>query len=98
MTGAELPPVASLPVTLQGTTNEVTTPFSVAGNMTVNWTHMGSGNFIVELIDASDGSPAESVANSIGKGSDTTALYGHTGIFSFDVTADGVWSLEVSPS
>jgi hypothetical protein len=95
---AELPPIAPLPVTLQGTTNAVTAPFLVAGDVTVRWTHAGTGNFIVGLIDATDASLADSVSNVIGEASDETVLYGHSGIFAFDVTADGAWSLEVTPN
>jgi hypothetical protein len=94
---AELPEIAALPVTLDGTTNEVTAPFLGTGNVTVKWSHAGTGNFIVYLIDANDGSPVDGVANVIGIASDDTVLYGHhSGLLAFDVTADGAWSLAVT--
>lgn len=93
----ELPEIAALPVTLNGTTNEVTAPFLGTGDVTVKWSHAGTGNFIVYLIDANDGSPVDGVANVIGIGSDETVLYGHHfGVLAFDVTADGAWSLTVT--
>jgi hypothetical protein len=95
---AVLPKVAALPVTLKGDTDQVTAPFNSPGTLTVKWTFTGTGNFIVQLIDPTDGSPADSVANLIGKSTDSTQLYGHTGPFAFDVTADGPWRLAVTSS
>jgi hypothetical protein len=62
----------------------------------VAWTYTGSGNFIVDLIDPTDGSPADSVANLIGTSTDSTQLYNHAGLFALDVTADGPWKLTVT--
>jgi hypothetical protein len=94
----ELPAIASLPTILEGGISQVTTPFLVTGEVTVKWTHAGTGNFIVDLIDTTDGSFVDSVANVIGTSSEGTVLYGHSGIFAFDVIADGDWTLEVTPN
>jgi len=93
---AMLPPIAKLPLTIRGNTDQVTAPFLASGTLTVKWTTTGTGNFIVELIDPTDGSPADSVANLIGKSTDSTQLYNHDGPFAFDVTADGPWTLTVT--
>jgi hypothetical protein len=65
--------------------------------MTATWSHSGSGNFIVDVIDPADGSSVDNVANVIGKSKDSTELYGHAGPIALDVTADGAWTISVSP-
>jgi hypothetical protein len=93
---AVVPAIAKLPLNLSGDSNVVTAPFRSTGTLTVKWVFNGSGNFIVGLIDATDGSQADSVANLIGPSSDSTQLYNHSGTFAFDVIADGPWTLTVS--
>jgi hypothetical protein len=95
---AIVPPIAKLPLTITGNADQVSTPFLANGTLTVKWTTTGTGNFIVELTDPTDGSQADSVANLIGKSTDSTQLYNHDGPSAFDVTADGPWSLTVTAS
>lgn len=86
---AVVPNVSALPITLKGNTDEVTAPFMVSGTVTVRWLYGGSGNFIVDLVDPTDGGSIDSVANLIGKSTDSTQLYGHAGPVALDVVADG---------
>jgi hypothetical protein len=90
------PTIAKLPATFKGNTGVITAPFAASDSMTVNWTVSGSGNFIVDLIDPTDGSTADSVANLIGNSTDTTQLYGHAGPAALDVTADGSWTMKIT--
>ena len=92
------PKVATTPVTFKGSTGLTTTPFTLEGDATLTLSHKGKGNFIVSLVDTSDGTPVEYVANEIGKVSGDTELYGLSGEYAFDVLADGSWSIKVEPS
>jgi hypothetical protein len=92
------PKVAKLPATYRSTVSMTTGPFLAHGDLTIKWSHKGSGNFIVSLIDPTDGSPVDGVANVIGKATDETISYGQDGIRAFDVIADGAWTLSVTSS
>jgi hypothetical protein len=89
------PQAAALPRQYKGTTSMTTSPFRAQGDATVALAHRGSGNFIVTLIDAASGQTADFVANEIGKVSGSTELYGLDGVYAFDVTADGSWSIAI---
>ncbi len=95
---AELPPVGDPPITYKGTTDQVTSAFNSAGNLTVSWVYTGPGNFIVNLDDTLDGSQADTIANVIGRSSDSTQLFNDIGVFALDVTADGPWAISVTVS
>jgi hypothetical protein len=90
------PPVASLPHKFTGRWNLATSAFSASGDVTIAFSHKGSGNFIVELIDASDGSYIDTLVNEIGITSGQTYEYGVDGTYALDVTADGAWSVSIS--
>ena len=92
------PKVATAPVTFKGSTGLTTTPFVLDGDATLTLSHKGKGNFIVSLIDTSDGSPVEFIANEIGKVSGETQIYGLSGEYALDVLADGSWSITIEPS
>jgi hypothetical protein len=85
-----------LPVGFSGKWGLTTTPFSAGGDVAVNYSHKGSGNFIVQLIDVESGSTEDLLVNEIGHVSDTTYAYGLFGDYAFDVVASGSWTLSVT--
>jgi hypothetical protein len=91
----EMPGSVAVPVTLAGNSDLVTAPVTLAGGETVDWSCKCSGNFIVELVNPTDGSDVEGVVNAIGSQHDTTQVVS-SGDYAFDVLANGPWSLKVS--
>jgi hypothetical protein len=75
-----------------------TVPFQFDGDVTVTYTHAGRGNFIVSTVDASTGVPVDFTANEIGKVSGDTQIYGLSGSYAFNITADGAWTISVIPA
>ena len=92
------PKVATAPVTFKGSTGLMTSPFALDGDATLKLRHKGRGNFIVTLINTSDGSQVDFIANEIGKVSGDTQVYGLSGEYALDVLADGSWSITIEPS
>jgi hypothetical protein len=92
------PKIAKLPASFKGSVGMTTAPFVSQGDLTIKWSHKGKGNFIVTLIDPTDGSLVDGVANVIGNQSDETIAYGQDGLRAFDVLADGAWTISVSSS
>ena len=92
------PTIAKLPTQYKGSVGLTTQPFVANGDITIKWSHKGEANFIVTLIDPTDGSLVDGVANVIGVASDETVIYGQEGLRAFDVLADGSWTLSVSAS
>jgi len=93
---AVVPPISSLPLVSKGTTDLVTAPFPATGTLTVNWSFQGDGNFIVSLVDPTSGQPIDSIANVIGKSTESTELYNHEGPVALDVLANGPWTITVA--
>ena len=93
-----VPKAQKIPVTYKGSVSLTTVPFAASGDITIKWSHKGEGNFIVTLIDPTDGSVVDGVANVIGNASDETIAYGQDGLRAFEVVADGAWSLSVTAS
>jgi hypothetical protein len=90
------PTTIAIPASVHGSTDVHTVPITFAGGETVTLSHKGSGNFIVDLIDPSDGSMVDNIANTIGSGNETTQVY-HSGDYALDVTADGPWTISIAP-
>ena len=93
-----VPKISTLPAAFKASVGVTTQPFRADGDITVKWTHKGEGNFIVTLVDPTDGGSLDVVANVIGNSSDETVLYGVDGLAAFDVLADGPWTLSVTSS
>jgi large repetitive protein len=94
---SDLRPAAhAVPAAFSGKWGLTTTPFSASGDVLIKFSHKGSGNFIVDLIDASTGDDLDLVVNEIGHTSGATNEYGLGGTYAFDVTADGAWTITVS--
>jgi len=85
-----------LPVSFSGKWGLTTVPFRASGDVVLKYTHRGSGNFIVGVIDASSGAQVDTVANEIGRVSAETNLYGLDGVYALDVIADGPWTVSIS--
>ncbi len=91
-----VPGAVAAPTSFSGKWGLRTRLVQLSGDYTVNFSHAGSGNFIVELIPPGgtvfDG---ESIANEIGKVKDSTEVYGLNGEYYFDVIADGAWTVSI---
>jgi hypothetical protein len=89
---------ATAPVSFTDQWGLRTSTVHLSGDFTVTYSHRGGGNFIVELTPVGgnffDG---ESISNEIGKVSSSTEVYGLDGDYYFDVTADGVWKISITP-
>ena len=66
------------------------------GGEALTWSFKGDGNFIVDLIDPSDGTLVDNIVNTIGRGSDSTQVT-DAGEYALDVTANGAWSISITP-
>lgn len=86
------PTVKQVPVEFGAKIGLTTVPFAFEGDVTVTYTHSGSGNFIVQTLDAATGDTTDFTVNEIGKVSGETQLYGLSGEYAFNVTADGAWT------
>ncbi|GEK79100.1 TM2 domain-containing protein [Agrococcus baldri] len=85
------------PVTQQGSGDSIIELPAGAGIVTAS--HNGSANFIVQVLDASNGSTGDLLVNTIGAYSGTAA-YGITAFgegVRLQVTADGAWELTIAP-
>jgi len=96
VTSDATPAVKDLPASYGGSRGVVTAPFAGSGDVTIQYTHQGSGNFIVDLVDASTGEQGDNVANEVGHVASETSVYGLDGRYAFDVVADGSWTLTLS--
>jgi hypothetical protein len=96
VTSGDSPGTKNLPVTYKGTWGLATQPFAASGDVTVTYSHKGTGNFIVSVIDASTGDNVDLIANEIGRVASDTNLFGLDGIYALDVTADGAWSIALT--
>lgn len=96
VTSDAAPAVKHLPASYSGRWGVMTAPFAASGDVTIQYSHKGSGNFIVDVIDASTGEQGDSVANEIGQVASETSVYGLDGDYAFDVIADGLWTVTVS--
>lgn len=85
------------PTTQQGSGDSVIELPAAAGYVTAS--HNGSANFIVQVLDANNGSTGDLVVNTIGSYNGSAAF----GVSSFSegarlqVTADGAWELTIAP-
>ncbi|WP_206448096.1 TM2 domain-containing protein [Agrococcus sp. KRD186] len=85
------------PVTQQGSGDSIVELPAGAGIVTSS--HNGSANFIVQVLDASNGSTGDLLVNTIGAYSGT-AVYGVSAFgegVRLQVTADGAWELTIAP-
>ncbi|SFS11336.1 TM2 domain-containing protein [Agrococcus baldri] len=85
------------PVTRQGSGDSIVELPAGAGIVTAS--HNGSANFIVQVLDASNGSTGDLLVNTIGAYSGT-AVYGVSAFgegVRLQVTADGAWELTIAP-
>ena len=88
--------VQSLPAAYDGRWGGMTSPFAASGDVTIRYSHAGSGDFIVDVIDASTGEQGDNVVDFVGTGSGETVVAGLDGNYAFVVVADGSWSLAVT--
>ncbi|MEO8571418.1 MAG: hypothetical protein ABI553_06920, partial [Chloroflexota bacterium] len=88
--------VQSLPAAYDGRWGVMTSPFLASGDVTVRYSHAGSGDFIVDVIDASTGEQGDNVVDAVGAGSGETGVAGLDGSYAFVVVTDGTWSLAVT--
>lgn len=85
------------PVTQQGSGDSIIELPAGAGIVTSS--HNGSANFIVQVLDANNGSTGDLLVNTIGA-YNGTAAYGITAFgegVRLQVTADGAWELTIAP-
>lgn len=87
------------PVTQTGTGDILLTlPEGATGGI-VTATHDGQSNFVISVLDASNGSTGELLVNTIGDYTGTTAwgINALTEGVRLQVTADGAWTITISP-
>jgi len=89
-------PEAGLPARLNGTGTDVSKAVSLnAGVLLAQITHVGSGPFVVTLLDA-NGEPAVELADGMGAWVGSRAIVlPETGAYVAEVTADGDWQIEL---
>lgn len=90
------PTTVAVPAKFSGTWGVTTVPVKFSGGETATWSAKGDGNFIVDLIDPTDGSPVDNVVNTIGAGADSTQIYS-SGPYALEVTANGPWTISITP-
>lgn len=89
------PGVKGLPAAFSGKWGLTTVPFAANGDVTIAYSHKGSGNFIVDLVDADTGQSGDLLVNEIGKVASDTSEFGLNGNYALNVIADGAWSISV---
>ncbi len=92
-------PMPSTPVTIEGRGQQASQPVKLnAGLVTVNSSHTGSGNFIVQLIDSKAATVAL-VANVIGSVASSTAFRvpADGDYIANVIAAGGTWKLTIQP-
>lgn len=85
------------PLTFSGTGDKATQSFNWPGGMMrIEMTHTGSSNFIIHLVDSTDGSTEEFVENEIGSVNGSRVFSIPAGSYLLDVQADGKWTVKIS--
>lgn len=83
-------------IEFSGSGQDVTETFTIEGGMTAfDFSHTGSSNFQVELIDDGDGETAEYLVNEIGEYKGRKAIGLPASEYLLDITADGEWSVTI---
>lgn len=82
-----------LPATVNGDGRGVYGPFEFTGGHTIDATHDGESNFIVEVFPVTD-DPQEVVINTLGEYNDQES-FTFLDVGYIQVTADGEWTLDV---
>ena len=90
-------PKAIAPIRLVGSGKRPTKRFSIVGGVTeFALSYRGSSNFIVDLIDSSNGDMVENLANEIGTFTGTRILGVDAGRYLLQVDGEGTWSIVVT--
>ena len=86
------------PITFSGIGKLVTDPFELTEPIVVaKYTHDGTANFIVTLINQETGQTANLLANEIGAADATTAfMLQDDGMFILEINADGAWTVDLT--
>ena len=89
------PTVLSVPANFNGSFGMTTQPFAVSGDVTIAYSTQGPGDFDLQLIDATTGYSVVDAASATGATTSTTVIHDLAGIYAFDVTSKGRWTVQV---
>lgn len=84
------------PISFSGNTNTNTAAFTISSTpKNVTYSHAGTGNFIVRLINADTNEYEELLVNTLGAVNSSTLIY-VKGRFYLDITANGAWAVNIN--